>query len=83
MQQLTLALNNAPTDNARIQAMTNFFNGPHSYKAGSLKLMMTRALDAEIRNVVPALPAVAGGITTLNAQQRWTQLLQQIQAGQI
>jgi hypothetical protein len=83
LQQLNLALNNAQTDNARIQAMTNFFNGPHSYKAGSLKLMMTQALDAEVRNVVPALPAVAGGITTMNAQQCWTQLFQQIQAGQI
>jgi hypothetical protein len=30
VQQLTLALNNAQTDDARIQAMTNFFNGPHS-----------------------------------------------------
>ena len=67
VQQLTLALNNAQTDDARIQAMTNFFNGPHSYKAGSFKLAMTQALDAQLRNVVPTLPAVAGGITPMNA----------------
>jgi hypothetical protein len=44
---------------------------------------MTQALDAQVRNVVPTLPAVAGGITPMNAQQRWTQLFQRIRAGQI
>jgi hypothetical protein len=83
LQQLTVALNTAQSDNHRIQAMTNFFNDPHSYKAGSLKLIMTQALVAEVRNVVPALPAVPGGITTMNAQHCWTQLFQQIQAGNV
>jgi hypothetical protein len=83
LQQLTAALNSAQTDSTRIQAMTTFFNGAGSYKAGSLKLMMTQALDTEIRNVAPRLPAMPGGITTLNAQQRSTQVFQQIRAGQI
>ena len=89
LQQLTVALNAARTDNRRIQAMTNFFNSPHSYKAGSLNLLVTQELIAVVQALpkvqalaaAQALPAVPGGITTVNAQQCWTLLFQQIQAG--
>ncbi len=82
LDQLDHALSNATFDRNRIIAMRNFFNGVGSYKAGSLKLLMVQSLDAVVRNVT-AGPGLLVPITSVNAQQRWTDLFNQIENGQI
>jgi hypothetical protein len=75
IQTLTQAINNATDDNGVLDALSNFFQGAHSFKAGSLKLFMTQRLCNAIRGTAIAT------ITPANAQNQATDLIQGIRAG--
>jgi hypothetical protein len=72
---LNLAVNGAPNDNAAINAVEAFLNGPHSYKAGSLKLFVVRRLNFAIRAVAMAT------VTPANARATGAALLHGIRQG--
>jgi hypothetical protein len=76
---LNIAINGAANDEARLMAVQAFFLGTGSYKAGSLKLLLTRRLDAAFR--AGAVVAHGAGITTLNAAAQVTDILNGIRAG--
>jgi hypothetical protein len=73
---LNATVNAAATDTARVTAVQNFLNGPHSYKDGSLKLLVVRRLNFAIRGVAMAT------ITPANAQATGQTLLNGILQGQ-
>jgi hypothetical protein len=75
IQTLTQAINNATNDSGVLDALNNFFQGAHSFKAGSLKLFMTQRLCNAIRGTIIAT------ITPTNAQNQATDLIQGIRAG--
>jgi hypothetical protein len=72
---LTAAVNGAVNDTGVVQAIRNFLNGPHSYKAGSLKLFVVRRLNFAIRGLAMA------GVTPANAQATGQTLLDGILIG--
>jgi hypothetical protein len=75
IQALTQAVSNATNDSGVLDALSNFFQGAHSFKAGSLKLFMTQRLCNAIRGTTIAT------ITPTNAQNLATDLIQGIRAG--
>lgn len=76
---LNVAINGAPDDGGRITAVRAFFLGAGSYKAGSLKLLLARRLDAAFRGGFAVPHGV--GITTANAAAQVTNILNGITAG--
>ena len=72
---LTNALHDAGTDEARLRAIRAVLDGPHSYKDGSLKLLLVRALTARLR------PDDRRVITPGNAEAEGARLLREIAAG--
>jgi hypothetical protein len=69
------ALDSARGDEGRLRAVRALLDGPHSYKAGSLKLALVRALWANLR------PDDGRAITPENAQAEGATLLREIAAG--
>jgi hypothetical protein len=68
-------LNAARHDPDRITAVRDFLEGPHSFKDGSLKLCMVRALWARLR------PGAHTAITPATAQREGRNLLTGIEQG--
>jgi hypothetical protein len=64
---LNLAVNGAANDNAAINAVEAFLNGPHSYKAGSLKLFVVKRLNLAIRAIAMATVTSANALATAAA----------------
>ena len=77
IQALRNNLQQARNDAQLLDAIQAFLTGPHSFKPGSLKLMLVQALYANINT------GITGVITNQNAQQRGTQLLNGIRNGTI
>jgi hypothetical protein len=77
IQTLRNNLQQAISDGGLLDAIQAFLTGQHSFKPGSLKLMLVQALYANINT------GIQGAITDQNAQQRGTQLLAGIRNGTI
>jgi hypothetical protein len=73
---LTNNVNGAANDTGVVQAIRNFLNGPHSYKDGSLKLLVVRRLNLTIRGIAMV------NVTPVNAQATGQTLLDGIIQGQ-